>query len=240
MRPVLRPLLNLAIVVGLLMAASPFLESGYAHWSQHQMSNAWDAQAAMVPAQHAPGANTLAGAPSASNPPTLALPPVPVAARSAARLADPDGPDTGNGSPAYKAPPWPLTKLKIPDLNLETFVVQGVDGPSLRRGPGHDPDSAMPGTGNCVIVGHRNVYGSYFYNLDQLMTGAPIVLQSRKGTFTYLVSSLFAVPDADMSVLDPPAPGAPAELTLITCTLPHTDNRVILRATLQPPPTPVS
>jgi len=240
MRPVLRPLLNLAIVAGILIAASPLIESGYAHWSQHQLSEAWDAQAAPAQAGRPTGPVPPLASPGIPHATAPALPSLPVAVGGTprARLADPDGPDSGQAAPAPKAPPWPLTKLTIPDLNLETFVVQGIDGPSLRRGPGHDPDSAMPGSGNCVIVGHRNVYGSYFYNLDQLMTGAPIVLQSRKGTYTYQVSSLFAVADADLDVLDPPAPGAPPELTLITCTLPHTDNRLILRATLEPQATP--
>ena len=52
---------------------------------------------------------------------------------------------------------WPLTKLSSPDLNIETYVVQGWSDASLRRGPGHYERSALPGAGNCVIAGHRKV-----------------------------------------------------------------------------------
>ena len=81
----------------------------------------------------------------------------------------------GRKTAAKPAQKWPLTKISIPDIDLETYAVQGWDEAALRRGPGHDPASAMPGTGNCVLAGHRNIYGSYFYNVDQIMAGAPIV-----------------------------------------------------------------
>ena len=128
---------------------------------------------------------------------------------------------------------WPLTKLSIPDIDLETYAVQGWDEDSLRRGPGHDPQSAPPGEGNCVLAGHRNIYGSYFYQVDRLMPGSPIILENRQGRFVYITARVFTTTDGDYSIRQQPAPGTSPLLTLITCTMPHTSNRIIVQAVLQ-------
>ncbi|BCM91080.1 hypothetical protein IAD21_02944 [Abditibacteriota bacterium] len=128
--------------------------------------------------------------------------------------------------------PWPLTKITIPDIDLDAYVVQGWDDVSLRRGPGHYERSAAPGEGNCVIAGHRNVYGSPFGNLDRLLPGASIILENKNGTFTYLVDSITTTSASDWSVTRPPAPGSAPVLTLLTCTLPHTPSRVIVKSYL--------
>src|SRR5690242_6735121 len=47
-----------------------------------------------------------------------------------------------------------VAKLSIPRLHTELYVVEGDDDRDLRRGPGHVPGTAMPGTkGNSVIAG---------------------------------------------------------------------------------------
>ena len=143
-----------------------------------------------------------------------------------------DDPTMGVKSKDKPAQKWPLTKLSIADIDLETYAVQGWDESALRRGPGHDPDSAMPGEGNCVLAGHRNIYGSYFYKADQIMPGAPIVLQNRQGKFTYTTGRVFTTTDTDYSIMAQPAPGTPPILTLITCTMPHTSNRIVVQAVL--------
>ncbi|MDX1510966.1 MAG: sortase [Nitriliruptorales bacterium] len=52
------------------------------------------------------------------------------------------------------------------------YIVEGVEVPDLRRGPGHYPTTAGPGEdGNFSISGHRTTYGAPFYNLDQLVEG---------------------------------------------------------------------
>ncbi|RYF36978.1 MAG: class D sortase [Cytophagaceae bacterium] len=131
-----------------------------------------------------------------------------------------------------KIAPWPLTKITIPDIDLDAYVVQGWDDVSLRRGPGHYERSSAPGEGNCVIAGHRNVYGSPFGNLDRLFPGTSIILENKNGTFTYLVDSTTTAASTDWSVTLPPANGAPPVLTLLTCTIPHTPSRVVVKAFL--------
>ena len=122
--------------------------------------------------------------------------------------------------------------MSVPDIELETYAVQGWDEAALKRGPGHDPNSALPGRGNCVLAGHRNIYGSYFYKVDQLLPGAPIVLSNRDGKFTYTTGRVFTTTDTDYSIMAQPAPDQTPILTLITCTMPHTSNRIVVQAVL--------
>ena len=135
-------------------------------------------------------------------------------------------------APVQKIAPWPLTKITISDINLDAYVVQGWDEASLRRGPGHYERSSPLGEGNCVIAGHRNVYGSPFADLDRLYPGSPITLTNRNGSFTYLVDSISSTSASDWSATFPPAPGQRPVLTLLTCTLPHTPSRVVVKAFL--------
>ncbi len=128
--------------------------------------------------------------------------------------------------------PWPLTKISIPDINLNAFVVQGWEDDKLRRGPGHYELSSPPGEGNCVVAGHRNVYGSPFGDLDRLFPGAQISLENRNGRFIYVVDSISAASASDWSVTQQPPQNSRPVLTLLTCTLPHTPNRVVVRALL--------
>jgi len=50
----------------------------------------------------------------------------------------------------------PLGRLRIRRVGIDFVVVQGTDGASLRRGPGHYPDTPLPGRrGTVAIAGHR-------------------------------------------------------------------------------------
>jgi sortase A len=136
---------------------------------------------------------------------------------------------------ARKAQPkFPETRLVIRDAGTDAVVLDGWDESTLRKAPGHLPGSANPGApGNCVIAGHRNIYGSPFYHVDQLMAGAPIELRTPDATYTYTVINVFAATDSDQTVLRPPTqPYAKPLLTLITCTIPRTSNRIIVTAEL--------
>jgi sortase A len=135
-------------------------------------------------------------------------------------------------SPASK-PTWKLTRIVIPDLNIDVVVVNGFDEAALRRGPAHDPQSALPGqVGNCVIAAHRNVYGAWFSNIDQLQAESLIQLITPDATYNYHAVSIMSVSEADRSVLAAP-PNNGSSLTLITCTLPHSTDRVVVTAVLE-------
>lgn len=219
MRRFARPFLNLVIAVGLVIAVWPVGQTLYGQWNQRSLAAQWQqSEKPTTPKKAAKPAKNKSAQPKSN----VAL-----------AQHNPSSPTLAGGKNAKrKRAPWPLTKLSIPDIALETFVVQGMDEASLRRGPGHDVNSSPPGEGNCVIAGHRNVYGSFFYRLDELQPGALITLENRDGTFNYVVNSVFITPDTNLTVLHPPPAGAPPVLTLITCTIPHTNNRIILQANL--------
>ncbi len=88
-------------------------------------------------------------------------------------------PDLGTG----------VALIEIPKIDLSAIVVEGVDVPDLKKGPGHYPGTPLPGnSGNVVISGHRTTYGHPFYNLNELSAGDPIYLTDPDGEkFTYVV-----------------------------------------------------
>ena len=210
-RRLLRGIFNLAIVGGLALAAWPLGQTLYARYNQNQLEKEWQAQNAR---------------PAAKNPA------VKVAAKPVVKTTKTDDPTMAQMPVKKSKQKWALTKMSVPDIELETYAVQGWNDAALKRGPGHDPNSALPGQGNCVLAGHRNIYGSYFYKVDQLLPGAPIVLSNRDGKFTYTTGRVFTTTDTDYSILAQPAPGQTPILTLITCTMPHTSNRIVVQAVL--------
>ncbi len=117
-------------------------------------------------------------------------------------------------TPPLEQPPAgePFAKLTIPRLDAQLYVVQGIGKRDLRRGPGHMPGSAMPGSdGNCVIAGHRD---THFRVLKDIRRGDDIILRTRDGEFLYRVRSTRIVSPKNTTPLDP-TPGP--VLNLITC-----------------------
>ncbi|MEZ5409772.1 MAG: class E sortase [Acidimicrobiales bacterium] len=84
----------------------------------------------------------------------------------------------------------PVGRIDIPAIGLSKAFVEGVDRDVLRRGPGHDPGTALPGhPGNTAIAGHRTTHGAPFYHLDELVPGDEIVLTTAEGEFRYVVDA---------------------------------------------------
>ena len=117
-------------------------------------------------------------------------------------------------------PPAPPTgefvaHIKIPKIGLDQYVVQGVGLPDLRKGPGHYPETPLPGEeGNAAIAGHRTTYGAPFNRLGELVDGDEFSVTTLKGTFTYKVARVHVVKPSQVDVLNPtPTP----TLTLTTC-----------------------
>jgi sortase A len=108
-------------------------------------------------------------------------------------------------------------ELIIPRLDFDMIVVQGTDDVSLKKGPGHYPDTADPweATGRVGIAGHRTTYLHPFYDLDQLQVGDEITLRTEYGTFTYSVSRVFIVPSTGSGVVLTQTPEP--TLVLTTC-----------------------
>ncbi|MFC5823335.1 class E sortase [Nonomuraea insulae] len=115
--------------------------------------------------------------------------------------------------------------LRIPKLGADYryAVVEGVGADQLRKGPGHYPDSAMPGqVGNFVLSGHRTTYAAPFNEIDELERDDEIVVEAPEARYTYRVTSQDVVQPDEIDVLAP-VPGKPdirpirAFITLSTC-----------------------
>jgi sortase A len=99
----------------------------------------------------------------------------------------------------------PLGRLRIERLGLDIVLVNGTDKKSLRKGPGRDRRSFMPGEGKLVyIAGHRTTYLAPFGDIDRLRKGDSVSIEVPYGTFTYAVTGHRIVEADDMSVLRSP------------------------------------
>lgn len=139
--------------------------------------------------------------------------------RSQQQAEEPTGPaslpETGDG----------LNVLHIPRLGADWkwVVVEGVDLKTLNKAPGHFPDTALPGqVGNYAVAGHRATHGEPFANLDRLVAGDKVYVESADGWFTYQVTWSRIIAPTHTEILAPVAgkPGQEATartLTLVTC-----------------------
>ena len=109
-----------------------------------------------------------------------------------------------------------LTRLRIPDIDVDVVVVEGTSASALKAGAGHYPATPLPGEeGNVAIAGHRTTYGKPFANLDHLAVGNEIVLETPLGRSVYRVTRApFVVANNDFTVISQ-TPGR--TLTLTTC-----------------------
>jgi sortase A len=99
----------------------------------------------------------------------------------------------------------PIGRLRIERLGLDIVLVNGTDRVSLRKGPGRDRRSFLPGEGKLVYVaGHRTTYLAPFADIDRLRQGDLISIEVPYGTFTYAVTGHRVVEADDMSVLRSP------------------------------------
>jgi LPXTG-site transpeptidase (sortase) family protein len=122
-----------------------------------------------------------------------------------------------------------IADLSIPRVQLSAVVLHGSDAQTLRRGPGHLENTALPGeSGNVVIAGHRD---TFFWPLRDVQVGDDIFVGTPEGSFHYRVTSLRVVNPHDTTVLKPTDDPV---LTLITCypfwVLGHAPDRFVVRA----------
>ena len=116
----------------------------------------------------------------------------------------------------------PVSRLLIPKLGVSTVVVEGTTKEALDAGAGHYSQTKLPGeVGNIAIAGHRTTYGKPFHNLDLLVPGDQVILETPVGPYTYEMVSPFdghenpwVIRNDDWSVV---ADTAEPMLTLTTC-----------------------
>jgi sortase A len=92
----------------------------------------------------------------------------------------------------------PVGRIRLPRIGLDTVVVHGTDGATLRKGPGHYPTTPLPGVrGTVAIAGHRTTYGAPFRRVDELRAGDEVEVRMPYATFTYRVErTRIVAPDA--------------------------------------------
>jgi sortase A len=122
--------------------------------------------------------------------------------------------------------------IKIPQINVNWWFVEGVQLTDLAKGPGHYPGTPLPGqVGNAAIAGHRTTHGAPFFRVDELKVGDKITITTLAGKYTYAVSQKpFAVDPTDYAVV---ANTPTATLTLTSCNPRYSAaQRIIIKARL--------
>lgn len=81
-----------------------------------------------------------------------------------------------------------FAQIRIPAIDVDVTVVEGVRRRDLKKGPGHLSGSPLPGQpGNAVISGHRTTYGAPFGDLNDLEAGDRIEVETAIGLHIYEV-----------------------------------------------------
>ena len=125
-------------------------------------------------------------------------------------------------------------RITIPSIGVSKYVVAGVRLKDLERGPGLFPGSPLPGQkGNVAIAGHRTTFGAPFSRIDELRGNERIILESKDGTFTYIVNGepkiVLATDTAVAKTTNPDI----AIITLVSCYPKWTSTkRIVVVATL--------
>lgn len=144
----------------------------------------------------------------------------------------------------------PIARITMTTINSDFVMVQGVDLKWLQKGPGHFPQTPLPGQpGNASVAGHRTTYQAPFHRIDELVPGDIITVQTLQGTFTYKVDTyidpkdgtasghIIVSPD-DLSILDQ---NVGNRLTLMSCHPKFSAaQRIVVTATLASNPAPAT
>lgn len=112
-----------------------------------------------------------------------------------------------------------IGKLKIPHLNIEGIIVEGVDEENIKYNIGHFPECVMPGEeGNFAVAGHRGTLNNNVFNdLHNIEENDEIIIESLNGTYIYKVTDSFIVNPTETEILN--TTPRKSEITIVTCTL---------------------
>jgi sortase A len=150
----------------------------YTHWKQHQLAKSYERRFAAYHPLHRLDQRATAAA-------TL---------RSIGREARRYRLDSHRGQA--------IGRIVVPHLGLNMILVNGTDDASLKKGPGRDLRTYMPGEGQLVyIAGHRTTYLAPFAHIDKLRSGDWVTLEVPYGTFKYRIFRHVIVGADDLAVL---------------------------------------
>ena len=98
-----------------------------------------------------------------------------------------------------------IGRLRVPRMGINMLLVNGTDHDTLKKGPGRDGRTFMPGENRLVyIAGHRTTYLAPFSHIDRLRRGDRVTIAVPYGTFIYAVTRHRIVKSTDLSVLRSP------------------------------------
>lgn len=108
-------------------------------------------------------------------------------------------------------PGTPVGRILIPAVGLDEVVLEGVDEAQLEAGPGHVPETVLPGgAGNAVISAHRD---RHFHSLGRVVLGDTVITETLAGRQMWVVTER-RIAEAGKPAI---APTDEATLTLTTC-----------------------
>jgi sortase A len=98
-----------------------------------------------------------------------------------------------------------IGRIVIHRVGLNMVLVNGTDHETLKKGPGRDARSFMPGQNRLVYVaGHRTTYLAPFSHIDAIRPGDDVRVEMPYATFVYRVTTHRVVTASDLSVLRSP------------------------------------
>lgn len=106
--------------------------------------------------------------------------------------------------------------LRIPKLDIDHTIVQGVDWEALKLGVGQVPNGATPteSNANVVLAAHNDIYGELFRYLDQLEPGDKFQIQTNSNLYNYTITGWDIYAPTAVEVMDK---RGNATATLISC-----------------------
>ncbi len=136
----------------------------------------------------------------------------------------PEGPLVGGVAPTLDDGSI-MAIIRIPRFGTDWArpVYEGITPGTLAKGPGHYPRSSMPGQiGNMAIAGHRTTHGHPFFDLDALVEGDVVIIETRQSYVVYRMARSTVVRPSQSEVVAPVpqklgAKPTEAWVTLTTC-----------------------
>lgn len=84
----------------------------------------------------------------------------------------------------------PIALVQLPGHSSQV-VVEGTTSRTLMRGPGHRPDTVLPGQqGVSVLMGRSSTFGSPFAGVSRLRLGDLVAVTTGQGQFSYKIDSV--------------------------------------------------
>ncbi|HEY3409871.1 MAG TPA: class E sortase [Propionicimonas sp.] len=136
---------------------------------------------------------------------------------------DPTGPEWVQPKHAKLGDAFAIVRVPRFGAKFAWPLYAGTTREVLMRGIGHYVDTSLPGEiGNFAIAGHRTTYGKPFNQIDKLVEGDVVLVETKDTYLVYRVTGYQIVPPTQASVLLP-VPDQPgrkptvAVLTMTTC-----------------------